>query len=202
MSTTVPDAVTGGRRYVLSIPVSPGPWKLELGFFSEQKPIASTSTQIEPAEVELHTTSISPFYWGINAERRPTEELGEAFVIGGWFVPPPSSLKFTPADEITYMCYVLNPKLGENGEPDFRQSLSLFQDGKRISRRTPTSAPLGKVADGLWLYGGGLPLSAFDESGEYLLRVKLEQTGSDVAQEVEIPFTIEIPSNTSDGEES
>ena len=98
------------------------------------------------------------------------------------------------------MAYVFEPELDPDGNPHFTVSTSLSKDGRLVASTQPQPAPLSRLADGVWMFGRGLPLGRFTEPGSYKLRVELEQTTDGVNGVIEIPF--EMVEEGSEGEDS
>jgi hypothetical protein len=182
----------GGGVFELSVPIESGKWTLDVALASERGPLAVTSAEVEAADIPPDGTVITTFIWGTEVRQEPDSEFGDPFNVGGWRVIPVLDPRFstTDSDSINYMTYVLDPVLGDDGEPHFEASISLFKDGARVARTPWNPAILSKITDGVWMFGSGLSLGRFKQAGVYALKVELKQTADGATGMVEIPFEI------------
>lgn len=192
----------GGDACELSIPVGGGRWLLDLALADDMGPIASTTVAVQTAETPLEGTCISPFVWGTSARQVPNWKVSDPFSIGGWRMDPVLDTKFSTSsdDNLSYMAYVFEPELDDEGSPQFMVTISLSKDGRQVAKTPAQSAPLSKLGEGVWMFGRGLPLAGFSEPGSYTLKIELEQTTDGAKGSVEIPFEMVQAETASDGQ--
>jgi GWxTD domain-containing protein len=181
----------GGRGYEVSIPVAGGSWALELALAGSDGPMAITELNLDTTEVPMDATVFSPFYWGTEVLETDDAKMGDPFNVGGWHVVPRFSTTMSTDDELTYMAYVLQPKVERGSQPHFEVTLTLYEDGKRIARGTPRLAQMSQVAPDMWMFGGSIELDKFTDPGNFEIKVELSQQTDGAKQEIKIPFIIE-----------
>ncbi len=182
--------VPAGRAYELSVPVSPGTWALDVAIARDESPLAVTTVQLETTDVPLDTTVFAPFLWGGRVVQLAHPTINAPFSVGGWHVIPRTDATYEPGDTLNYLTYVLQPDLGDDGQPQIEVRVSLSQAGKRLVENPPEPAKLSQVTSGLWMYGGGVELGVIPRPGDYTLEVQLIQTTDGAETRVAIPFTL------------
>jgi hypothetical protein len=179
-----------GSGYEVSVPVGPGAWALDLAVAEGGQPVAVTTVELATIDVPLDKTVFSPFYWGADAVQMEDPQIGDAFSIGGWHLMPRITQTYTTAEDLSYMVYILQPDVPANGEPDFRVTVSLHRDGKRLASSPSQKAQLSQVAPDMWMFGSGIDLAKLGEPGSYRLDVELKQVSDDATTSVELPFVL------------
>lgn len=188
-----PLSVSGGRGYEISIPLAPGSYRLQLALLDAAKnPLAVKAFPVEVGSIPETGTVISPFYWGVDVRQEATAHLGDPFNIGGWHVIPRASNAYTSRENLAYFCYIMNPSLDENGKADYRVSLAVYKDDKKLNENADQPVNLSQVAPDLWMFGNGLPLSVFRKSGDYVLEVRLRDARANVERTARIPLSITV----------
>lgn len=181
-----------GRAYELSVPVGPGKWALDVALAEAggDSPIAVTTVELTTTEVPLDKTVFSPFVWGAQVVQLKEPRISDPFSVGGWHVIPRSNGTYGSNESLSYMLYVLQPKLGEDRQPQLTARISLFQNGHRLVQGPPQPARLSQVQSDLWMYGSGIELDKIPSAGDYTLQVQLTQTTDGAETAVKIPFTL------------
>ncbi|MFZ5804532.1 MAG: GWxTD domain-containing protein [Acidobacteriota bacterium] len=188
-----PLSVAGGRGYEFSIPLDPGSYQLRIALLDAAKNLLAAKTfSFELSGVPETGTVISPFYWGVDVRQEATAHLGDPFNIGGWHVIPRASNAYTSKENLAYFCYILHPTMDENGKADYRVSLAVYKDDKKLNENADQPVNLSQVAPDLWMFGNGLPLSVFRKSGDYVLEVRLRDARANVERTARIPLSITV----------
>lgn len=188
-----PLSVTGGRGYEFSIPLDPGSYQLQIALLDAAKsPLASKSFTFEVSGIPETGTVISPFYWGVDVRQEATAHLGDPFNIGGWHVIPRASNAYTSKENLAYFCYILHPALDDSGKADYRVTLAVYKDDKKLNENADQPVNLSQVAPDLWMFGNGLPLSVFRKSGDYVLEVRLRDARANVERTARIPLSVTV----------
>ena len=104
---------------------------------------------------------------------------------------------YTLPRQVTYFCYVANPGKDETGNPKFdarAQADRRRQAGRRAAARAGDDFA---ISDRLFMFGSGLPLSAFTRPAEYKLELTLPDKVTKVSRTsvvvVVIPATAAAP---------
>lgn len=188
-----PLSVNGGRGYEFSVPLDPGNYRVRLALLDAGKNVLvlkEFAAEIVPTPGE--GTVISPFYWGVDVRQEASARLGDPFNIGGWHVIPRASNQYTSKENLAYFCYIVHPALDENGKAEYRVSLAVYKDDKKLIENLDQPVTLSQVTPDLWMFGNGLPLSVFRKSGDYVLEVRLKDVKADVERVARIPLTITV----------
>lgn len=173
-------SMAGNRAYELSIPVDVGEYKVEIALLAGETPIAVASAEAVSDPSNESGTYITPMYVGVNPTQESNFKLGDPFNIGGWRIIPRADQTYRPSEQLAYFAYVMKPGVGENGQPKVTMGMKLTQDGKPAGQRPPLPVQVSKVAEGLFMFGQNLPLSAFSKPGNYVLELALKDEISKV----------------------
>ncbi len=168
----VADSLTGARAYEFSIPIEAGTYKVDIALLNESATLAIGSVEATSEPVTAGATYISPLYSGAKARQEPAK-MGDPFNVGGWKLVLRPSNTFAPSEEVTYFCYIVDPGKDETGNPKYTMDFKLTVNGKPGGARPGTPIGLSKISDKLFMYGSGLPLTAFSKPGEYKLEITL-----------------------------
>jgi GWxTD domain-containing protein len=196
MPTTAID-LADGVGYELSVPVGKGAWQLDLAFATDQGPLGVTTVDLETTPVPIDATIFTKFYWGGQVDQYEDPDLGDPFGIGGWHVVPRYSGVYRTDEDLTYMIYVLQPKVRKDEEPKFTLTVALHRDGKELVKGQPQPAPMSQVAPDMWMFASGLDLERIGEAGDYMVEIELKQDADGASTKVEIPFELVVPESAS-----
>lgn len=188
-----PLSVAGGRGYEFALPLDPGRYSVQVALLDAGKNVlAAKGFSVEIAGVADEGTVISPFYWGVDVRQEATAHLGDPFNIGGWHVIPRASNTYTNKENLAYFCYVLHPNLDEAGKADYRVTLAVYKDDRKLQENADQPVNLSQVSPDLWMFGNGLPLSVFRKAGDYVLEVRLRDARANVERTARIPLSITV----------
>jgi GWxTD domain-containing protein len=179
-----------GVGYELSVPVGKGTWQLDLAFVTDDGPIGQTTIDLETTSVPMDATIFSKVFWGAEVSQYQEPDLGDPFGIGGWHIVPRYSGVYTTAESLTYMGYVLQPKVRRNQEPQFTLTVALYRGERRLVKGEPQPAQLSQVMPDMWMFASGIELERIGDPGDYRLEIVLKQDVDGASTTVEIPFKL------------
>ncbi len=186
-----------GNVYELALPVGAGSWLVDLALEGQSGPLAVTTVEAVTEAPAADATFIGPFIWGVDVRQEVNAHLGDPFNVGGWHVLPNVDNRYTPADSLSYFCYIVRPGLkpaaggeGGEGEPAMELLVKVSLDGTVLGELPPQKVTLSKVYENVWMFGNALPLSGFRKPGSYVLDLTLRDTVSGASRRAEIPVDI------------
>lgn len=185
-----PRTVGNARAYEFSFPVDAGEWKIDLALLGAADAIVVKTVTATSEPVSNEGVYISPFYWGVDVQQKPTAKLGDPFNVGGWHVIPVLDDQYTTKDNVSYFCYILRPTLDEQQQGKFQVTLALYMGERKLTQTPPQDVQISQVKDDLWMFGHGLPLQSFRKGGDFKLVVTLNDTLSEASRSVEIPMDV------------
>lgn len=190
-TAVTPTSMAGARSYQFSIPIDSGDYTVELALLNETGPLAVRTFEAKSEAVAGSGTYISPMYAGVDPRQEPSFKLGDPFNIGGWRIVPRVSNKYSPAEQLSYFCYIVNPGLDETGNPKYTMDFKLFVDGKPAGVRPANPITLSKIAENLYMFGSGLPLTSFTKPAEYKMEIVLLDQVTKATRS--LPIVVVIP---------
>jgi len=179
-----------GVGYELSVPVGKGSWKLDLAIATDDGPLGQATIDLETTPVPLDATVFTNFFWGAEVSQYEEPDLGDAFGIGGWHLVPRYSGIYTTDEDLTYMTYILQPKVTGKQDPKFTVTVTLYKGERQLVKGKPQPAQLSQVMPDMWMFASGIDLDRLGEAGDYRLDVELKQDVDGASTTVEIPFTL------------
>jgi len=181
-----------GMVYELSVPAQIGTSKLELALASLGKPLAVRTVMIELEDVPSDSTWMTPFVAGAEIYEQKQYTAGTPFVYGGYHLVLRPDGNYDFGENLDYFCLVVRPKLGEDGKPNVKVKIAIYQDGKRLTGRPFQDAALSPVEPNVYMYGSQLPLTIFNNGGSFTFKVTLKDMSSGVERTTELPLVLPV----------
>ena len=181
-----------GLVYELSVPAQVGTSKLELALSGRGKPIAVHPVEIKLEDVPADGTWMTPFVAGAEIYQQEQYTAGTPFIYGGYHLVLRPDGKYDFGENLDYFCLVVRPKLGEDGKPNARVKIAIYQNGKRLTGRPYQKAELSPVEPNVYMYGSQLPLSIFNKGGSYTFKVTIKDMNSKVERTTELPINLPV----------
>jgi len=173
-----------GSGYELAIPAS-GNGVLELGLLSGGKLLDYRTIDLE--KLENGKAFMTSVFSGAEVEKSPDATAGDPFIFGGYHLLLRPAGIFSTSDNLALFALLSLPE----GAPEARPGTVRMRwviDGKP-TRSQPSQAVLfAPAGPGVWVWGTQLPLASLTADHEYLLRLSLKDTASDISMKSEIPL--------------
>jgi GWxTD domain-containing protein len=185
-----PVSLKYGHAYMLSVPLGLGHWQLDLALAGADGPLAVTRVELTAEAAEPGATLYSPMCWGAEAVQTNEMPAGDPFNIGGWVIHPRADDAYQREEKLTYGCFVIAPKLNDQGQPEVTTSVTLVIGEQRVTLIPSQVAPLAQIVPGLWMFAGALPLQGFQQTGVFRLEIELSQPADGSRSLTEIPLII------------
>jgi GWxTD domain-containing protein len=185
-----PVSLRYGHAYELSIPIELGQWQIDLALAGADGPLAVTTVELTAEAAEPGATHYSPMIWGAESVQTNEMPYGDPFNIGGWVIHPRADNVYQRNENLTYGCFVIDPKLNDQGQPEVKTTVTLVIGEQRMILIPSQVAPLAQIGPDLWMFAGALPLQGFQQTGVYQLEIELSQPADASRALTEIPLII------------
>ena len=179
-----------GRVYEQRIPVVDSETTLDVVLSAAGDPVAVRRLSVPPEPQSAEGPYISPVYVGADVERRESFEAGAPFVFGGYHLMLRPYGRFASDETLAYFCFVARPQIGAGEAPRARIRLSIYGPGGRLTGQPYRSVDLQEIAPDVYVFGSQLPLAVLAGRDGLRLKFWVEDPGSGVVRETEVPLEV------------